>query len=104
MPRPVYQGVATYMEKAPPLETPVSYPRWGYETLDEEREELSKYLGCKKDELALMHNATEALTTVASGFDLKAGDEVLMTNLEHVSGKAGWEQKRARYGITIREV
>src|SRR5580658_2187894 len=104
LPRPVYQAVATYMQNAAALETAYPYPRWGYETLDEEREELSKYLGCKKDELAIMHNATEAITTVASGLDLKAGDEVLMTSLEHTSGKAGWEQKRARYGITIREV
>ena len=103
-PRPVVQHVAKYMEDSAALETPYPYPRWGYETLDEEREELSKYVGCKKDELALMHNATEALTTVASGLDLKAGDEVLMTNLEHPSGKAGWEAKRARYGIAIREV
>lgn len=104
LPRPVYQHVAEYMQTAAALETPYPYPRWGYETLDEEREELSKYLGCSKDELALMHNATEALTTVASGIDLKAGDEVVMTNLEHPSGKAGWQAKRARYGITIREV
>ena len=34
------------------------YPRWGYETLDEYRAELAEFLGCKKDELALMHNAT----------------------------------------------
>ncbi len=104
LPRPVYQSVATYMQNAAALETPYPYPRWGYETLDEEREELSKYLGCKKDELALMHNATEALTTVASGIDLKAGDEVLMTNLEHPSGKAGWQAKQARYGVVVREV
>jgi len=104
LPRPVYQAVAAYIEKAAALETAYPYPRWGYETMDEEREELSKYLGCKKDELALMHNATEALTTVASGVDLKAGDEVVMTNLEHPSGKAGWHAKQARYGVTVREV
>ena len=104
LPRPVYQAVATYMQNAAALETAYPYPRWGYETLDEEREELSKYLGCKKDELALMHNATEAITTVASGLDLKAGDEVLMTNFEHTSGKAGWAQKQARYGVIVREV
>jgi isopenicillin-N epimerase len=104
LPRPVYQAVAVYMQNAAALETAYPYPRWGYETLDEEREELSKYLGCKKDELALMHNATEAITTVASGLDLKAGDEVLMTNMEHTSGKAGWAQKQARYGVTVREV
>ena len=104
LPRPVYQTVATYMENAAALETPYPYPRWGYETLDDEREELSKYLGCKKDELALMHNATEAISTVAAGLDLKAGDEVVMTNQEHPSGKAGWAQKQARFGITVREV
>jgi selenocysteine lyase/cysteine desulfurase len=104
LPKPVYYAVAKYMEDAAALETPYPYPRWGYETLDEEREELSKYLGCKKDELALMHNATEAITTVASGLDLKAGDEVLMTDQEHTSGKAGWAQKKARFGITVREV
>jgi selenocysteine lyase/cysteine desulfurase len=104
LPRPVYQAVATYMQNAAALELSYPYPRWGYETMDEEREELSKYLGCKKDELALMHNATEAMTTVASGLDLKAGDEVVMTNMEHPSGKAGWAQKKARYGIEVREV
>jgi isopenicillin-N epimerase len=104
MPRPVVETVAKYIENAAALELPYSYPRWGYETLDEEREELSKFLGCKKDELALMHNATEAMSTVAAGLDLKPGDEILMTSQEHVSGKAGWEQKRARYGTTIREV
>ncbi|HVO99613.1 MAG TPA: aminotransferase class V-fold PLP-dependent enzyme [Bryobacteraceae bacterium] len=104
LPRPVYQTMAAYLENAAALELSYPYPRWGYETLDEEREELSKFLGCKKDELALMHNATEANSTVAAGLDLKAGDEVVMTSQEHPSGKAGWEQKRARYGITIREV
>ena len=65
IPRPVYRAVAQYLETGAALELSYPYPRWGYETLDEEREELSKYLGCKKDELALMHNATEAITTVA---------------------------------------
>lgn len=104
LPRPVYQTMAAYLENAAALELSYPYPRWGYETLDEEREEMSKFLGCKKDELALMHNATEAISTVAAGLDLKPGDEVLMTNQEHVSGKSGWEEKRARFGITIREV
>src|SRR6516225_5819228 len=63
LPKPVYQTVASYIQNAAALEIAYPYPRWGYETMDEEREELSKYLGCKKDELALMHNATEAMST-----------------------------------------
>ncbi len=103
-PRPVLSVVGEYLQNSAALELDYPYPRWGYETLDEYREELSQFLGCKKDELALMHNATEALSTVAAGIDLKPGDEVVMTDQEHVSGKSGWQQKRDRYGITIREV
>jgi selenocysteine lyase/cysteine desulfurase len=103
-PRPVLAVVGDYLEKSAALELDYPYPRWGYETLDEYREELSRFLGCKKDELALMHNATEALSTVAAGIDLKPGDEVLMTDQEHVSGRSGWMQKQARYGVTVRNV
>ena len=103
-PRPVLAVVGDYLERSAALELDYPYPRWGYETLDEYREELAGFLGCKKDELALMHNATEALSTVAAGIDLKPGDEVVMTDQEHVSGKSGWQQKQARYGITVRQV
>ena len=103
-PRPVISTVSQYIERAAALETEYPYPRWGYETLDEIREELSRFVGCTKDELALMHNATEGLSTVASGLDLKAGDEVVMTDQEHPSGRSGWLQKQARFGVTVREV
>jgi selenocysteine lyase/cysteine desulfurase len=78
--------------------------RWGYETLDPERTELAEFLGCRKDELALTHNCTEAMSFIASGLDLKAGDEVLMTNQEHGGGSCCWRLKAARTGITVREV
>jgi isopenicillin-N epimerase len=103
-PRPVLATVGEYMERAAALQLDYPYPRWGYETLDEYREELAQFVGCKKDELALMHNATEANSTVAAGLDLKAGDEVLITDQEHPSGRAGWAQKAARFGVTVREV
>jgi len=102
-PRPVLSAVEKFMEQSAGLLSD-EYPRWGYETLDEERAELAGFLGCKAGELAIMHSATEAISTVAAGLDLKAGDEVLMTDHEHPSGKAGWQMKAARYGITIREV
>lgn len=103
-PRPVLAAVADYLEKGAALETADPYPRWGYETMDAHREELARFVGCNKDEIALMHNATEANTTVATGLDLKAGDEVVMTDQEHPSGRAGWRLKEARYGVTVREV
>ena len=103
-PRPVLDAVTNYLTRSAELNIGEGYPRWGYETLDEHRTEMAAYFGCKKDELALMHNATEALSTIAAGVDLKAGDEVLITDQEHPSGRSGWLQRQARYGISVREV
>lgn len=80
------------------------YPRWGYETLDAERAEVAEFVGCKKDELALTHCATESMSMIAAGIDLKAGDEVVITNEEHPSGKAPWRRRAQRDGVTVREV
>ena len=60
-PRPVLDAVTDYLNRGAGL-LMTEYPRWGYETLDEERTELSAYLGCRKDELAITHNATEGLS------------------------------------------
>lgn len=102
-PRPVVQAVTrTVTQDAGLLND--EYPRWGYETLDQHRAELAEFLGCARDELALTHNATEAMSIVAGGIDLKAGDEVLITDQEHPSGREPWLLKQARYGIQVREV
>lgn len=102
-PRPVLKAMEDFMQGAAGLVSD-EYPRWGYETLDAERAEMAGFVGCRKDELAFMHNATEAMSTIAAGIDLKAGDEVLITDQEHVSGQNPWKLKVARYGITLREV
>ncbi len=79
-------------------------PRWGYERLDGERSEMAEFLGCARDELAFTHNCTEAMSIIANGLDLRAGDEVLITNQEHGGGTGCWRLKAARVGITVREV
>lgn len=79
------------------------YPRWGYEAMDSHRIALAKFLGTSKEELALTHNATESMSLIANGLDLKSGDEVLMTDQEHPSGRGCWLLKQARTGIKIRE-
>ena len=78
-PKPVLDAVVDYLTRSAALQLE-EYPRWGYETLDQHRSEMADYLGCKKDELAFTHNATEALSIIANGIDLKAGDEVVMTD------------------------
>ncbi|MCC6291764.1 MAG: aminotransferase class V-fold PLP-dependent enzyme [Bryobacterales bacterium] len=104
-PRPVLKAVEEYMENAAALTIPeYEYPRWGYESLDSQRTIAAAFLGCRKEDLAFTHNATEALSTIAAGIDLKPGDEVLSTDQEHPSGRAGWLLKQARYGNPFREV
>ncbi len=102
-PKPVVDAICESVTRGASLLTD-EYPRWGYETLDADRTEYAEFLGCKKDELAFMHNATEAMSTIAGGLDLKAGDEVLITDQEHPSGRSPWLHKQARYGISVREV
>jgi isopenicillin-N epimerase len=102
-PRPVVQAVTGYTERAAAL-TEDEYPRWGYESLDKQRDVLASYAGCKKNELAIMHSATEAMSTIAAGLELKSGDEVLITDQEHPSGKGCWYMRQARQGIKVREM
>jgi selenocysteine lyase/cysteine desulfurase len=104
-PKPVVAAVTDYLNRSAALDMKDDeYPRWGYETLDAYRTEVAAYVGCNKDELALTHNATEGLSTIAAGIDLKAGDEVVMTDQEHSSGRSGWYLKKARFGVEVREV
>lgn len=103
-PRPVVQAVADYLRKSAALHIEEGYPRWGYETLDSERTELSKFVGCRKDELAITHNATEAMSIIAGGMPLERGAEVLLTDQEHPSGKGPWEVRAAKGELTVRYV
>jgi isopenicillin-N epimerase len=103
MPKPVFQKVADYLQTGASLTTDV-YPRWGYELMDEHRQALAAFIGCHKDELAITHSATTAMSIIAAGLDLAPGDEVLITDQEHPSGRGCWQMKAARSGIALREV
>ncbi len=67
-PKPVVTAVKTYLERSAALEME-EYPRWGYERMDAHRSALAEFIGCPMGELALTHNATEAMGIVASGLD-----------------------------------
>jgi isopenicillin-N epimerase len=83
---------------------PEDYPIWGYASWNEFRDPLAKFIGCTRDELALVRNATEANSYIANGIDLKPGDEVLMTDQEHPGGEQPWNLRAKRYGIVVKKV
>jgi isopenicillin-N epimerase len=83
---------------------PEDYPIWGYAAWNEFRDPLAAFVGCKRDELALLRNATEANNYIANGVDMKPGDEVLMTDQEHPGGEQPWQLRAKRYGIVIKKI
>jgi selenocysteine lyase/cysteine desulfurase len=52
-------------------------------------------LHCRRDELALTRNCTEENNIVCNGLDLRAGDEVLLTDQERPGGRNPWQQEAA---------
>ena len=83
---------------------PEDYPIWGYAAWNEFRDPLAAFVGCKRDEIALLRNATEANSYIANGIDMKPGDEVLMTDQEHPGGEQPWNLRAKRYGVVVKKV
>ncbi len=105
-PAPVLRAVFEGYEKCEKLDEtdPEDYPIWGYAAWNEFRDPLAAFVGCNRDEIALLRNATEANSYIANGIDLKPGDEVLMTDQEHPGGEHPWDLRAKRYGIVVKKI
>lgn len=58
---------------------------------DDARKKVAKFVNAKRpEEIIWTRNTTEAVNIVAHGLELKKGDRVLTTNLEHTSGMLPW--------------
>lgn len=73
----------------------------GPEYLKESRVRLAEFLTCEPDDLVYVPNPTFAVNIVARSLDLKAGDEILSTNIEYGACDRTWEfycaEKGAKY-------
>jgi selenocysteine lyase/cysteine desulfurase len=49
-------------------------------------------------------NTSEAMSFVANGLELNAGDEVLTTTHEHIGGLCCWQLAAARRGVVLRQL
>ena len=105
-PAPVLQAVFDGYNSTERMDQqdPEDYPIWGYGAWNEFRDPLALFVGCKRDEIALVRNATEANSYVANGIDMQAGDEVLMTDQEHPGGEQPWQLRAKRYGVVVKKV
>jgi cysteine desulfurase / selenocysteine lyase len=69
------------------------------------RTALAKVVNAESgDQIAFTHNVSEAISIVSSGIDLKAGDEVLLTNQEHAGNAVPWLARKKRDGIELKFV
>ena len=67
-------------------------------------DEVTRFLGAHVDEFAFATGATEAMNFIASGLDLKEGDEILTTEHEHQAGIYPYLLQAKRRGIVVRQV
>jgi selenocysteine lyase/cysteine desulfurase len=66
--------------------------------------QFASFLGCEADELLFTRGAGEAISTVAAGLDLAAGDEVITTTREHPAAISPWLVLARRRGIVVKQV
>jgi len=71
---------------------------------EEVRAKLARFINASPDEVVMTRNTTEGMNFVANGLDLKEGDEVLLSSMEHPAGTHPWGLKEKRCGIKIKEV
>ncbi|PZU57978.1 MAG: aminotransferase [Sphingobium sp.] len=104
-PRPVLKAVFDSYELTEQMTQKGSedYPIWGYGAWEEFRKPFAALVGAQVEQMAILRNATEANSYIANGFDMKAGDEVLISDEEHGSGEQPWMLRAKRYGVVVRK-
>ena len=68
------------------------------------RRELAREFGCDIEEMAITRNASESMEILIFGLDLKAGDEVIVSNQNYPRMLNAWRQRARRDGIVLREI
>ena len=72
------------------------------------REKVRQFINAKKiEEIVFTRGTTEAINLVASSFcesQMQAGDEVLVTEMEHHSNIVSWQLQAQKRGIVVRHL
>ena len=74
---------------------------WSAVNVAETRKALADLLGARPAEIAFTKNTTEGLNIAAHGFDLRPGDNIVLTDMEHVANVWVWKHWE-RKGVEIR--
>jgi selenocysteine lyase/cysteine desulfurase len=78
------------------------YPRW-LETETRLRQRLARLVNAAPDDIALLKNTSEGLSTVAFGLEWRPGDSVVGIAMDFPSNRVVWEALR-EFGVAFRGV
>lgn len=71
------------------------------EEFEAARGKIASVINAKPEEIAYTKNATESINIVAQGLDLKRGDKVITTMLEHHSNLLPWQRLEQEKGVKL---
>jgi selenocysteine lyase/cysteine desulfurase len=102
IPKPVFETTVHYlrMQMTAPCDCYLYLPS----RLDEVRAKVARFVGASPEEIAILRNTTEGMNFFIGGFDMKAGDEIVTSNLEHPGGINPLRLKAKRHGVVVKEV
>jgi len=102
MPKTVFNSLIKYfkVQATNPFDFYNYFPRKKKEI----RTKLADFINASPEEVVITRNSTEGINFIANGLDLKEGDEVLISSLEHPGGIHPWKLKEKRFGIKVKEI
>jgi len=102
MPKPVFNTLMKVfkMQATNPFDVYNYLPR----EKERVRRKVAQFINADPGEVAITRNTTEGINFVANGLDLKEGDEVILSTMEHPAGTHPWNLKAERYGVKIKWV
>lgn len=74
---------------------------WAASNTANARTKLAQLLGAKPAEIAFTRNTTDGLNIAAHGFELAPGDNIVLTDMEHLANVWVWKHWEAK-GVEIR--
>lgn len=74
---------------------------WAASNTATARTKLAELLGAKPTEIAFTKNTTDGLNIAAHGFELEPGDNIVLTDMEHLANVWVWKHWEAK-GVEIR--
>ena len=65
------------------------------------RKQFAAWIGAGEDEIALLHNTSEAVSAIALGIDWQPGDRVILSDSEYPANQYPWMAVRDRFGVEL---